>query len=88
MMAAQYTAQELKTGLSLAVIANVIWGVAALYWVETAPRASSGRGRAPGNLEPTGRGGSPDLGGPTAGDLAAGQGAKPAGLECAGDGAG
>ena len=37
MMAAQYTAQELKTGLSLAVIANVIWGVAALYWVETAP---------------------------------------------------
>ena len=36
-MTAQYTAQELKTGLSLAVIANVIWGVAALYWVETAP---------------------------------------------------
>ena len=36
-MTAQYTAQELKTGLSLAVIANVIWGVSAFYWVETSP---------------------------------------------------
>lgn len=36
-MTAQYTAQQLKTGLSLAVIANIIWGVAALYWVETSP---------------------------------------------------
>ena len=24
-------------GLSLAVIANIIWGVAALYWIETQP---------------------------------------------------
>ena len=36
-MTAHYTVQELKTGLSLAVIANVIWGVSALYWVETSP---------------------------------------------------
>ena len=36
-MTAQYKAQELKAGLSLAVIANVIWGVSALYWVETSP---------------------------------------------------
>ena len=36
-MTTQYTAQELKTGLSLAVIANIIWGVSALYWVETYP---------------------------------------------------
>ena len=36
-MTAQYTAQELKTGLSLAVIANVIWGVSSLYWAETSP---------------------------------------------------
>ena len=33
----QYTAQQLRTGLALGVIANIIWGVAALYWVETAP---------------------------------------------------
>ena len=32
--------------------------------------AAPGRGRAPSNLEPAGRGGRPDLGGPTAGDLA------------------
>ena len=33
----QYTSQQLKTGLSLALVANIIWGVSALYWVETAP---------------------------------------------------
>ena len=33
----QYTAQQLRTGLALGVIANIIWGVSALYWVETAP---------------------------------------------------
>ena len=33
----QYTPQQLKTGLSLAVVANIIWGVSALYWVETSP---------------------------------------------------
>ena len=69
-MTAQYTAQELKTGLSLAVIANVIWGVSALYWGGDIPCATPGCGRTPGNLESAGRGGSPDLGGPDAGDLA------------------
>lgn len=33
----QYTAKQLRSGLALGVIANIIWGVAALYWVETAP---------------------------------------------------
>lgn len=33
----QYTAQQLRTGLALGAIANIIWGVSALYWVETAP---------------------------------------------------
>ncbi len=32
-----YSRQQLKTGLSLAVIANIIWGVAALFWIETQP---------------------------------------------------
>jgi chloramphenicol-sensitive protein RarD len=32
-----YSGQQLKMGLSLAVIANIIWGVAALYWIETQP---------------------------------------------------
>ena len=32
-----YSGQQLKTGLSLAVTANIIWGVAALYWIETQP---------------------------------------------------
>ena len=36
-MSLQYTSQQLKTGLSLAVIANIIWGVSALYWIETSP---------------------------------------------------
>lgn len=33
----QYSPQQLRTGLALGVIANIIWGVSALYWVETAP---------------------------------------------------
>ena len=79
-MTVQYTAQELKTGLSLAVIANVIWGVSALYWVETFPvrpqdvvahRAIWSLPVAAAVLI-------------WAGDLATHQSAKPVGLECVG----
>jgi len=35
----EYSQQQLRSGLLLAVVANVIWGVAALYWVETQPVA-------------------------------------------------
>ena len=31
------SAQQLRKGLALAVMANIIWGVSALYWVETDP---------------------------------------------------
>jgi chloramphenicol-sensitive protein RarD len=31
------TPQQLRQGLLLAVIANIIWGVSALYWIETEP---------------------------------------------------
>jgi len=33
----EYSLQQLRSGLSLAIVANVIWGVAALFWVETRP---------------------------------------------------
>lgn len=33
----EVSSQQLRRGLSLAVIANIIWGVSALYWIETAP---------------------------------------------------
>ena len=36
-MSLEYSAQQLRSGLSLAIVANIIWGVAALFWVETAP---------------------------------------------------
>ncbi len=36
-MSLEYSVQQLRTGLSLAIVANVIWGVAALFWVETRP---------------------------------------------------
>ena len=29
--------QQLRKGLALAVMANIIWGVSALYWIETHP---------------------------------------------------
>lgn len=35
----QYSPDQLRTGLTLAVVANIIWGVAALYWIETQPVA-------------------------------------------------
>ncbi len=31
------SAQQLRKGLALAVMANIIWGVSALYWIETDP---------------------------------------------------
>ena len=33
----EVSSQQLRKGLSLAVIANIIWGVSALYWIETSP---------------------------------------------------
>lgn len=36
-MSLEYSVQQLRSGLSLAIVANVIWGVAALFWVETRP---------------------------------------------------
>ena len=32
----EVSSQQLRTGLLLAVIANLIWGLAALFWSETA----------------------------------------------------
>lgn len=36
-MSLEYTSQQLRAGLSLAIFANVIWGVSALFWVQTQP---------------------------------------------------
>lgn len=33
----EYSPQQLRSGLSLAIVANIIWGVAALFWIETRP---------------------------------------------------
>jgi len=33
----EYSLKQLRSGLSLAIVANIIWGVAALFWVETRP---------------------------------------------------
>lgn len=33
----EYSAQQLRYGLSLAIVANIIWGLAALFWIETKP---------------------------------------------------
>ena len=35
----QYSPDQLRQGLTLAVVANIIWGVAALYWIQTQPVA-------------------------------------------------
>ncbi len=36
-MSLEYSPQQLRSGLSLAIVANIIWGVAALFWIETRP---------------------------------------------------
>jgi chloramphenicol-sensitive protein RarD len=36
-MSLEYSPQQLRSGLSLAIVANILWGVAALFWIETAP---------------------------------------------------
>jgi chloramphenicol-sensitive protein RarD len=33
----EYSAQQLRYGLTLAIVANIIWGLAALFWIETKP---------------------------------------------------
>jgi chloramphenicol-sensitive protein RarD len=33
----EYSLQQLRSGLTLAIVANIIWGVAALFWVQTRP---------------------------------------------------
>jgi len=33
----EYSLQQLRSGLALAIVANIIWGVAALFWVQTRP---------------------------------------------------
>ena len=33
----EVSTQQFRKGLTLAVVANMIWGISALYWVETAP---------------------------------------------------
>ena len=36
-MSLEYSLQQLRSGLALAIVANIIWGVAALFWVQTRP---------------------------------------------------
>ena len=33
----EYSQQQLRSGLALAIVANIIWGVAGLFWAETQP---------------------------------------------------
>lgn len=36
-MSLEYSPQQLRSGLSFAIVANIIWGASALFWVETKP---------------------------------------------------